>query len=211
MLPNERFALACRAYYEEQGLIVDETNGEFAHCPYPEGMGETGYYLLWEHHQQQGLLQSKDLGKRCFWVGDAKKWLTTCNPMPEDYFGLWDIYEEFVVGNGNPMFGKRGELSPMHGRRGALHPAYGKRGELHPMYGKRGKLSPMYGRKGELSPVSKKVEIIFPDGSKKQYVSATDAALSLNCDRSYLIQLIRKNQTLTKGRFVGYIFRYFQS
>ena len=57
MLPNEAFALACRAYYDEVGLIVDERNGEFAHCPYPEGMGETGYYLLHDHHQHQGILQ----------------------------------------------------------------------------------------------------------------------------------------------------------
>ena len=96
MLPNEIFALACRAYYEEQGLIVDKRNGEFAHCPYPRGMGDTGYYLLWEHHQQQGLLQSRDVGRCCFLIGSAKKWLTTCNYWPDNYFELWDIYEEFT-------------------------------------------------------------------------------------------------------------------
>jgi hypothetical protein len=105
MLPNERFALACRAYYEEQGLIVDETNGEFAHCPYPEGMGETGYYLLWEHHQQQGILQSRDIGKLCFWVGHAKQWLLNCDPIPDNYFELWDIYDEIT----KEHFKKRGQ------------------------------------------------------------------------------------------------------
>jgi len=102
MLPNEVFALACRAYYDEQGLIVDKTNGHFAHCPLPRGMGETGYYLLWEHHQHQGLLQSRDVGKVCFWAGDAKKWLSTCDYWPDNYFELWDIYEEFVKQNGKP-------------------------------------------------------------------------------------------------------------
>jgi hypothetical protein len=95
MLPNEVFALACRAYYEEQGLIVDKTNGEFAHCPYPEGMGDTGYYLLHGHHQHQGLLQSKDVGKCCFFVGHAKKWLQECDYFPDSYFELWDIYEKY--------------------------------------------------------------------------------------------------------------------
>ena len=95
MLPNEVFALACRAYYDEQGLIVDETNGEFAHCPLPKEMGEKGYYLLHEHHQQQGLLQSRDVGRRCFWVGDVKKWLLSCDHWPDNFFELWDIYEEF--------------------------------------------------------------------------------------------------------------------
>jgi hypothetical protein len=103
MLPNEVFALACRAYYEEQGLIVDETNGEFAHCPYPEGMGDTGYYLLHGHHQHQGLLQSKDVGKCCFFVGHAKKWLQECDYFPEGYFDLWETYEEYCGENGRKV------------------------------------------------------------------------------------------------------------
>jgi hypothetical protein len=95
MLPNEEFALACREWYAEQGLVVDGTNGEFAHCPYPEGMGNTGYYLLHEHHQHQGLLQSKDLNRCCFFGGHAKHWLVTCEYFPDNYFELWDIYEEY--------------------------------------------------------------------------------------------------------------------
>ncbi len=103
MLPNEEFALACRAYYEEQGLIVDETNGEFAHCPYPEGMGDTGYYLLHGHHQQQGLLQSEDVGKCCFFVGHAKKWLRECDYFPDNFFKLWDIYDVYAGDNGRKI------------------------------------------------------------------------------------------------------------
>ncbi len=96
MLPNEVFALACRAYYDEQGFIVDKTNGEFAHCPFPKGMGDKGYYLLWEHHQQQGLLQSWDMDRKCFWGGNVKKWLITCDYWPDNFFDLWDIYDLYV-------------------------------------------------------------------------------------------------------------------
>ena len=96
MLLNEEFALACLAYYEEQGLIVDATNGQFAHCPLPRGMGETGYYLLWEHHQQQGLLQSVDVGRKCFFNADVKNWLLTSNYWPDNYFELWNIYEHYT-------------------------------------------------------------------------------------------------------------------
>lgn len=96
MLPNEVFALTCRAYYEEQGLIVDKTNGQFAHCPQPERYGDAGYYLTWEDHQHQGLLQSKDIGECCFFLGHAKKWLLECDPIPENYFELWDIYEGYA-------------------------------------------------------------------------------------------------------------------
>jgi hypothetical protein len=95
MLPNEQFALACRAWYEEQGLIVDETNGEFAHCPQPERYGDAGYYLLHEHHQQQGLIQSKDVGECCFFLGHAKQWLENLTYFPDDYFELWNIYDEY--------------------------------------------------------------------------------------------------------------------
>lgn len=96
MLKNEEFARECRRYYAEEGIVVDRRNGEFAHCPLPRGMGEEGYYLLHEHHQQQGLLQSEDLGRCCFWNGDAKKWLMTCETFPDDYFGLWDLYDKWA-------------------------------------------------------------------------------------------------------------------
>lgn len=54
-----------------------------------------------------------------------------------------------MQGEGNPMFGKTGELSPMFGREGELNPMYGKkrpdqseraaarRGEKHPMFGRK--------------------------------------------------------------------------
>jgi hypothetical protein len=96
MLPNELFALACRAYYDEEGIVVDKTNGQFAHCPQPERYGNKGYYLTWEDHQQQGLLQSRDIGECCFFVGHARKWLVECDYFPENYFELWDIYEKYV-------------------------------------------------------------------------------------------------------------------
>jgi hypothetical protein len=99
MLSNEVFALACRAWYGEQGLVVDKTNGQFAHCPQPERYGDKGYYLLWGHHQHQGLLQSRDIGECCFFLGDAKNWLRDCDYFPEGYFELWDIYDEYSGDN----------------------------------------------------------------------------------------------------------------
>jgi hypothetical protein len=156
MLPNERFALACRALYEEQGLIVDETNGEFAHCPYPKRYGDSGYYLLHGHHQHQGLLQSKDIGECCFFNGHAKRWLLECDYFPENYFELWDIYHEFLSGEHHPNYGKSGELHPMWGVRGENHPNYGKKspehskrmsGEGNPNFGKKGALNHNFGKK----------------------------------------------------------------
>ena len=100
MLPNEVFALERRAYYESIGLVVDSTNGEFAHSPLTRKDCDTGYYLLHDDHQHHGLLQSKDLDKCCFFAGDAKKWLKNCDPFPENYFELWDIYEKYASEHG---------------------------------------------------------------------------------------------------------------
>lgn len=94
MLPNEIFALKCRERYAEDGLIVDQSNGEFAHCPLPKGLGDSGYYLLHDDHQWQGLLQSKDVGRRCYFTIYAKRWLMRAN-FVTGYFDLWDIYDEF--------------------------------------------------------------------------------------------------------------------
>lgn len=95
MLSNQKFALSCLERYADEGLLVDSTNGEFAHCPSPRGMGDAGYYLLHDDHQHQGLLQSDDLQRKCFFDGHAKRWLETVDPLPNDYFRLWDIYDKW--------------------------------------------------------------------------------------------------------------------
>jgi hypothetical protein len=95
MLPNEVFAVACRSYYNEIGLIVDASNGEFAHSPLTRKECDTGYYLLHGHHQHQGLLQSKDLDKCCFYNVHTLTWLKECDYWPDNYLNLWGIYEEY--------------------------------------------------------------------------------------------------------------------
>jgi hypothetical protein len=94
-LPNEIYALSYLDYYNEQGLIVDKYNGEFAHCPLPKKLGKTGYYLLPEHHIVQGLLQSKDCDRCCFFSADPLKFLINTSWFPDDFFDLWDIYDKY--------------------------------------------------------------------------------------------------------------------
>ena len=178
MLPNEVFALECRKRYEEQGLIVDKDNGEFAHCPYPKGMGDKGLYLTHEDHQHQGLLQSKDVGRRCFWAGDAKRWLDT---YPPHYFELYDIYEEYISGEHSS--------------------AYGKVGELHPCYDRR---RTMLGRTGELHPRSRAITAIKPDGTKLHFGSGHEAARELGISR----ECLGTGKSPTKGKFKGWQFMY---
>ncbi len=180
MLPNEEFALACLRYYEEQGLIVDERNGEFAHCPHPEGMGETGYYLLHEHHQQQGLLQSRDVGKCCFFGPDVKKWLQTCNYWPEGFFELWDIYEEFLAVRGKAI--QKTLLSwPQSKRKKRMANA--------------------------IEAIKKPVRVTFPNGETRVYLSCREVSIALGCDKGSVIRWLKGHRKPSRN-FAGYFFCY---
>jgi hypothetical protein len=101
-------------------------------------MGDSGYYLLWADHQHQGLLQSRDVGRRCFWTGDANRWL---DGFPEGYFELSEIHQEFTSGEHHSMFGVSrpdvSERNRMQIRTGELNHMYGRKGELHPSYRKK--------------------------------------------------------------------------
>jgi hypothetical protein len=191
MLPNEVFALACRAYYAEQGLIVDETNGEFAHCPLPRGMGDRGYYLLHEHHQQQGLLQSRDVGKRCFWSGDAKNWLKGLDYFPDGFFELWDIYEKYATNvsqlhtdNVRKKIGESNRKAYAEGRKKSTFPL--------------------------TSPNRKQVEVTFPNGRVAVFPSRFFAALYVGCTPPTISHWIKQGSKLRRRNesYRGYSARY---
>ena len=108
MLPNEVFALECLARYAREGLVRDST-WEFAHCPYPgpKGQrnykpGDVGYYLTHQDHQHQGLLQSVDVDRCCFFSGYVDRWLKT---EPPGYEELNVIYKKYISGKYHSQFG----------------------------------------------------------------------------------------------------------
>jgi len=121
MLPNEVFALECLARYAKEGLVVDSSNGQFAHCPYPKPKGQKkrlagdlGYWLTFEDHQHQGLLQSVDFDRRCFFAGDVQHWLDT---KPPGYEELYVIFTHYISGEHSSLWGRVGELHPCYGSR----------------------------------------------------------------------------------------------
>jgi len=200
LLPNEVFALECRKRYEEQGLIVDSSNGQFAHCPYPKGMGDKGYYLLWADHQHQGLIQSKDVGRRCFWGPDVKRWLDT---YPPNYFELYDIFEEYISGKHNPQFGVplTEEQKKAESER--------KSGENNPMFGRSGENNPNYGNTGALSPISKAIIAIQPGGTELHFGGVCEAARELGIDKGHLCgRYLKTGKSPTRGKFKGWRFVY---
>ena len=196
LLPNEVFALECRKRYEEQGLIVDERtihNGrraQFAHCPLPKGMGDRGYYLIFEDHQHQGLLQSKDVGRRCFWAPDVKLWLDT---KPPGYKELYVIYKKYISGGHCPQFG-------------VLRTKEWKKANSERLSGEN---NPMFGMSGALSPSSKAIIAIKPDGTELHFGSVCEAARELEMNQGNLCgRYLKTGKQPKRGKFKGWQFFY---
>jgi hypothetical protein len=219
MLPNEQFALACRAWYEEQGLIVDETNGEFAHCPQPERYGDAGYYLLHEHHQQQGLLQSKDIGECCFFVGHAKKWLQGCEYFPDNYFELWDIYEEYAKEHCSSHEGKvlkalhaekdekgKSKFAVQSGKKGGEATFTRKKALFDPLNAQKVREGNVRGCKKAAALLSKPVELTsIETGECFTFASTREASRVLNLNQGNLCQCALGKRKSCKGFTVRYV------
>jgi len=215
MLPNEVFALECRKRYEEQGLVVDKRNGQFAHCPLPKGMGDEGLYLLWGDHQHQGLLQSRDVGRRCFYTYEVKLWLDT---FPEGFFELYEIYQEFNSGKNHPNYGRtqwKNELTQE--QRVSYDKPEGEGWEpgiLQKTLDKlsvatSGKKNSQYGRTGALNPRSKAIIAIKPGGEEVIFGGRNQAVRELRIDRHTLLDYLNKGEVLSEfTKYPGWQFRY---
>ena len=233
MLPNEVFALACRDRYAEDGLVVDESNGEFAHCPLPKGLGETGYYLLHGDHQWQGLLQSRDVGRRCFYTGHAKQWLMKAN-FVTGYFNLWSIYDEFTSGVHGSRFGSTASeetrrrmsearkgvpFSEEHkrkigeARKGVPGKPLSEETKLKMSETRKGvskseetKLKMSEAQIGEKNHRSKPIIATKPCGTELRYGAVAEAKRELNT--SEIPSSLTTGKIVTQGKFKGWQFRY---
>jgi hypothetical protein len=97
MTDQHEWVRDCQARYEEQGLIPgnpDDGEWEVCHCPKPKWAGgiET-IWLLHKDHQVQGLLQSEEYSRCCFYNPDVKSFLD--NSWCQDWFYLYSLYEEW--------------------------------------------------------------------------------------------------------------------
>jgi hypothetical protein len=210
MLSNEVFALACRKWYAEQGLIVDASNGQFAHSPLPRKKCDTGYYLLWGHHQHQGLLQSKDTGECCFFSGDTKKWLLECDYFPDNYFELWDIYDEFLKKQSRETGRRVGKLA-RELKLGIHDPVYRSSEEYLSMRRRESKklaesevgmFDPEFKRK-LYEDMSKPIVLIYPDGGEICYCSRSEAIRKTGISSSTLVRVLCNGKAIRCGRFQG--------
>jgi hypothetical protein len=87
----------CQQYYKDEGLCPGnpyDGDWEEAHYPEPDGIGDEKILLLHEHHQIQGILQSEEYGRMCFWIPNVKPvlygiWWT-------NWFELCDIFHKWT-------------------------------------------------------------------------------------------------------------------
>lgn len=108
----------CQEFYNENGISPgDPEEGEWnnAHYPSPEGLGSSTVPLLWEHHQVQGILQSEEYGKCCFWVGDARNFLDK-GPFVDRWFELWDLYEKWSSSRAKEAVNKAHSVKDENGK-----------------------------------------------------------------------------------------------
>jgi len=84
----------CLSHYDEHGL-TPEPGWQRAHYPVPEcAGGQNTVWLTWEHHQTQGLLQSEEYGRMCFYNRDVIRFLVN-GPLLPGWFDLWDLYDKW--------------------------------------------------------------------------------------------------------------------
>jgi len=98
---QHEFVVRCLERYECLGIILGDPNeGKWnkAHYPAPNPEGDTTIPMLFDDHQQQGLYQSEEWGRCCFFSSDTKRFLTH-GPFVPNWFDLWDLYDKWVGDN----------------------------------------------------------------------------------------------------------------
>ncbi len=189
---------------------MDATNGEFAHCPLPREMGDEGYFLLWEHHQQQGLLQSRDVGRCCFFPGHAKKWLKECDYWPDNYFELWEIYEEFSRELTASLWRNR-SAEEKEEIAAKSHSPLANLKRKHSMRKVHSRKLPQERKRlmaSAVKAICKPVEVTFADGRIGVYPSLIFATRALGFGRNALPRMMRAGRKIKRGPYRGMSARF---
>lgn len=74
----------------------DEEAHEKAHYPLPREDGDKWVWLHRDDHQIQGIFQSEEIGRRCFFTPHAREALYQPNYFPLGWFEACDIYEKWA-------------------------------------------------------------------------------------------------------------------
>lgn len=98
-LNQHDFVRQCLERYAADGSHPgDGDKWDDAHYPAPKGIGHQKIKLKHWDHQVQGLLQSEEYGRVCFFAGDAKRFLDS-GPFVEGWFELYEIFAKYAAVN----------------------------------------------------------------------------------------------------------------
>lgn len=96
MKSQHQFVSECIARHSEEGAHPQDGDiWEEAHFPFPRDCGDQTIALRFWEHQVQGILQSEEMGRVCFFAGDAKRFFSS-GPFVEDWFELYDLFEKWM-------------------------------------------------------------------------------------------------------------------
>ena len=96
---QHNYVKQCQLFYTVNDLQPgnpDDGDWEVAHYPAPRGEGDCTVWLFHEHHQIQGLLQSEEWGRCCFFPPHTKYFLIH-GPFVENWFELWDLCDKWTL------------------------------------------------------------------------------------------------------------------
>ena len=98
------------SWANKQHQFIDETF-EDAHFPLPKGLGEKTIRLHHLDHAIQGVFQSEEVGRKCFYNGHTKAALKAPNYFPPGWFEAWDLYDKWTTlsstSNGRDVFERK--------------------------------------------------------------------------------------------------------
>ena len=202
MLPNEVFALECIARYAKEGLVRDST-WEFAHCPKPRPKGQSkkkkgdrGYYLTFFDHQHQGLLQSVDVGCKCYITYKVKLYLDTMPPGHEELRVIYDKFNKQTPDTIKKISkAKSGKTLTEEHKKNIGEALIGNKNSQN-------------GKTGALHHNSRAIIVIKPDGTRLHFDTGSEAARDLKIPHGSLCRCLKHGKLLTRGPRTGHQFFY---
>jgi hypothetical protein len=225
-MDQHEFVAKCYARYAELGLEPgnpDDGVWQDAHYPAPKGEGDSTIPLLFNDHQIQGLFQSEEYGRCCFFPGHVRKFLTD-GSFVLNWFELWDLYYKWSgdksrkLNTGKSIFidpETRESLSLIAEdakARGLSGVNSGKSTFIDPVSGETSLMTSKEAKQrgwrginhGTVAHNRKTVEIVDLYGSARVFLSLTEAAKTLGVSAGGLSCVCNG----TKKQIRGYSARY---
>lgn len=124
------FVQWCLEQYQKDDITPDCYRFEGAHYPLQRGMGDEKVPLTELDHGIQGIWQSEEIGRVCFFAGKTTNALNAPNYWPLGFFDAWDLCDHWLkVSASNGGTAAVEQRAGVHGKTSCEVAAYGSKGE----------------------------------------------------------------------------------